>query len=284
MPNTINLPQGIQTMLDEVYKKESCTAVLNSSPSDLRPTQNVNEFCYPQLSVGGLGNYSRNSGYTSNAGVNLVWKTVQANYDRGTKIEVDVVDNQESFDIAFGKTAGVLMREHVAPEGDAFTFATIAGKTGITDMKPAGETFSKPEDLLASILEATVTMDEAEVPADQRYLFITPTNLKSVKALDTTKSREALDGFAGIVEVPQSRFNTAITLNATNGWAAAGKALNYMIIHKPAVIKYDKHVASDVIDPSANPDSDAYISKYRRYGVVDVYDNKLAGVVMHHKA
>ena len=284
MPNTINLPKGIQTMLDEVYKKEAVTSVLDSSPSDLRPTQNVNEFCYPQLSVGGLGNYSRNGGYTDNAGVNLVWKTVAANYDRGTKIEVDVVDNQESFDIAFGKTAGVLIREHVAPEGDAFTFATIAGTSGITDLAAAGVTYADGEALLKAILDATTAMDEAEVPSDQRYLFITPTLYKSVKALDTTKSREALDGFAGIIEVPGSRFNTAITLNATNGWSTSGKALNFMIIHKPAVIKYDKHVASDVIDPSANPDSDAYISKYRRYGVVGVYENKLAGICMSHKA
>ena len=33
-----------------------------------------------------------------------------------------------------------------------------------------------------------------------------------VKDLDTTKSREALDGFSSIVKVPQSRFYSAIDL------------------------------------------------------------------------
>ena len=75
MPNQITLPKGIQTILDEVYRKAAVTSVLNSSPSQIRPTQNVHEFCYPQMEVGGLGDYDRASGYTSNSGVNLVWKT-----------------------------------------------------------------------------------------------------------------------------------------------------------------------------------------------------------------
>ena len=65
MPNNVNLPKGFQTLLDEVYRKAACTAVLDSSPTDLKPTQNVNEFCYPQLEVGGLGDYDRARGYTS---------------------------------------------------------------------------------------------------------------------------------------------------------------------------------------------------------------------------
>ena len=57
-----------------------------------------------------------------------------------------------------------------------------------------------------------------------------------------------------------------------------------MIIHKPAIIKWDKHIASDAISPANNPNSDAYIIKYRKYGIVDVYQNKLAGIYLHHKA
>ena len=132
MPNQITLPQGIQTILDEVYRQAAVTSVLNSAPSQIRPTQNVHEFCYPQMEVGGLGDYDRASGYTSNSGVNLVWKTVEADYDRGTKIMVDSMDNQESFDLAFGQAANILLRDHVAPEGDAFAFAKIASLENIS--------------------------------------------------------------------------------------------------------------------------------------------------------
>ena len=38
-------------------------------------------------------------------------------------------------------------------------------------------------------------MDEDEVPEENRILYVTPTLLNSVMALDTTKSREALAAF-----------------------------------------------------------------------------------------
>lgn len=290
MPNQITLPQGIQTILDEVYRQAACTSVLDSAPSQVRPTQNVHEFCYPQMEVGGLGDYDRASGYTSNSGVSLVWKTVEADYDRGTKIMVDAMDNQESFDLAFGQAANILMREHVAPEGDAFTFAKIAALTGITNNTDSIEGGAQ---FLEAILTATTEMDENEVPEEQRYLFTTSTLLKSVKALDTTKSREALDGFAGIIKVPRGRFNTAIDLlsgrdgdEIAGGWKPSelSKPINFLIVHKPALIKFDRHIAGPtVISADQNPDADADIVKYRKYGVVDGYENKRAGIYLSHQ-
>lgn len=290
MPNQITLPQGIQTILDEVYRQAACTSVLDSAPSQVRPTQNVHEFCYPQMEVGGLGDYDRASGYTSNSGVSLVWKTVEADYDRGTKIMVDAMDNQESFDLAFGQAANILMREHVAPEGDAFTFAKIAALTGITNNTDSIEGGAQ---FLEAILTATTEMDENEVPDEQRYLFTTSTLLKSVKALDTTKSREALDGFAGIIKVSRGRFNTAIDLlsgrdgdEIAGGWKPSelSKPINFLIVHKPALIKFDRHIAGPtVISADQNPDADADIVKYRKYGVVDGYENKRAGIYLSHQ-
>lgn len=290
MPNQITLPQGIQTILGEVYRQAACTSVLDSAPSQVRPTQNVHEFCYPQMEVGGLGDYDRASGYTSNSGVSLVWKTVEADYDRGTKIMVDAMDNQESFDLAFGQAANILMREHVAPEGDAFTFAKIASLTGITNNTDSIEGGAQ---FLEAILTATTEMDENEVPDEQRYLFTTSTLLKSVKALDTTKSREALDGFAGIIKVPRGRFNTAIDLlsgrdgdEIAGGWRPSelSKPINFLIVHKPALIKFDRHIAGPtVISADQNPDADADIVKYRKYGVVDGYENKRAGIYLSHQ-
>lgn len=290
MPNQITLPKGIQTILDEVYRQAACTSVLDSAPSQVRPTQNVHEFCYPQMEVGGLGDYDRASGYTSNSGVSLVWKTVEADYDRGTKIMVDAMDNQESFDLAFGQAANILMREHVAPEGDAFTFAKTAALTGITNNTDSIEGGAQ---FLEAILTATTEMDENEVPDEQRYLFTTSTLLKSVKALDTTKSREALDGFADIIKVPRGRFNTAIDLlsgrdgdEIAGGWkpSVLSKPINFLIVHKPALIKFDRHIAGPtVISADQNPDADADIVKYRKYGVVDGYENKRAGIYLSHQ-
>lgn len=290
MPNNIQLAKNYTALLDEVYRQASVTADLTSDSSMMRAGANANEILYPQIEVGGLGDYDRNSGYT-NASVSVVWKTATFNYDRGAKIVVDTMDNQETFDIAFGMAGSTLQKEKVAPEADAFTFATIASTENISVATPV--TYASGEKFLEGLLEAKTVMDEDEVPEEGRLLYATPTLLNSVMALDTTKSREALAAFSVVKRVPQSRFYTAIDLmdGKSDGEelghykkADDGMDINFMVIHKPALIKFDKHIASDVIPPSMNPDSDGYISKYRKYGIVDVYKNKTAGIYMSHKA
>ena len=64
----------------------------------------------------------------------------------------------------------------------------------------------------------------------------------------------------------------------------AAKPINFMIIHKPAIIKHDKHVVSNIIPAASNPNADADIIKYRKYGLVDVYKNKVAGIYLSHQA
>ena len=290
MANTIALAKNYTSILDEVYCGASVTADLTSDNSMVRAGANANEIIYPQISVTGLGDYSRNSGYTQGS-VDLEWKTATFNYDRGTKISVDVMDDEESRDIAFTMAGAELMRTKVAPEADAFTFATLAGISGISKATPA--TYADATEFLQALIEAKNKMDEDEVPEEGRILYATPTLMNGVMALDTTKSREILNSFTIKKKVPQSRFYTAIDLldGKTVGEeaghyrkSATGKDINFMIIHKPAIIKYDKHTASDIIPASANPDADADISKYRKYGIVDVFKNKVAGIYLSHKA
>ena len=68
------------------------------------------------------------------------------------------------------------------------------------------------------------------------------------------------------------------------GKAADAKEINFLIIHKPAVIQFPKHIAPKIITPEANQDADAYKFGYRNVGIADLYQNKLAGVYLHHKA
>lgn len=289
MANTIALAKNYTSILDEVYCSASVTVDLTSDNTMVRAGANANEIIYPQISVSGLGDYSRNSGYTDGS-VNLEWKTAKFNYDRGTKISVDVMDNEESRDIAFTMAGAELMRTKVAPEADAFVFATLAGTTGISKATPA--TYANATEFLAALIEAKNKMDEDEVPEEGRILYATPTLMNGVMALDTTKSREILNSFTIKKKVPQSRFYTAIDLldGKTAGEEAGhykkateGKDINFMIIHKPAVIKFDKHTVSDIIPASSNPNADADISKYRKYGIVSVYQNKVAGIYMSCK-
>lgn len=286
MPNTLVLPKKYVANLDEVYKLASVTTDLTCDPTMVKAGANVGEILYPQISVSGLGDYDRNSGYTTGA-VDLKWKTSACNYDRGTKISVDVMDDQESEKLAFSQGGAELMRTKVAPEGDAFTFAVIAAVDGISKME--GETFSGASSFLNALLEAKNKMDEDEVPEEGRILYATPTLMNGIMALDTTKSREILNCFSIKKKVPQSRFYTSIDLlNGKSEDEELGhykksdiaKDINFMIIHKPAIMKYDKHIAKDIIPARLNMNSDADVLKYRKYGLVDVYKNKTAGIFL----
>ena len=289
MPNTITLSKNYTSLLDEVYKTACVTADLTSDPSMSRAGANANEIVYPQITVSGLGDYDRNSGYTTGA-VDLKWKTAAFNYDRGTKISVDVMDNEESRNLAFGMAGATLMREKAAPEADAFTFAVLAALDNIS--KTTG-TIENATQFIDALLTAWSKMDEDEVPQEGRILYATATMLNSVMALDTTKSREILGKFAVKKVVPQARFCTAIDLldGKSPGEelghykkAESGADINFMIIHKPAIIKFDKHIVSNIIPASTNADADADIVKYRKYGIVDAYANKRAGIYMNSKS
>lgn len=58
----------------------------------------------------------------------------------------------------------------------------------------------------------------------------------------------------------------------------AGAPINYMVVERSAVIKFDKHVASRVFSPDELEALDSYMMKYRKYGIVELLDNKLDGV------
>lgn len=287
----IELAKNYVDLLDEVYQNASCTADLAADAALVRAGGNAKTVLYPMISLNGLGDYDRNSGYTDGA-VDVSWTSIEFDYDRGTKISVDTMDNQESFDIAFGRAGAELIRTKVVPETDAYTFAKLAGTTGISKVS-AGVSYADGAAFLAALVAAQSQMDEDEVPYEGRILYTTPTLHNSVIALDTTKSREVLSSFSKIVKVPQKRFYTAIDLldgssegEEAGGYkkATAGKDINFMIVHKGAVVKIDKHTVSDVIAPSQNPNADSYILKYRKYGVVDVIKNKRAGIYLSHKA
>lgn len=141
-------------------------------------------------------------------------------------------------------------------------------------------------DVLQSLREITSAMDEQQVTTGSRYLFIAPT-LKGVlddySYANPTMSNRVPERFACVIEVPQVRFYTDIDLKSGDsefGYAkaATGKDINFVVVEKSAVIKFDKHVASRVFSPNELESLDFYMMKYRKYGIVELLDSKLDGV------
>ena len=291
MANAITLAQTFVPILDKVYKNASLTSVLDGNPELVRQGANYNELIIPKISMQGLGDYSRNGGYV-HGDVTLNNETVKCNFDRGRMFTVDNMDNMETVGIAFGQLGGEFLRTKVVPELDAFRFAQYAGTTGISKVgTPAA--LADGAAVIAALRAGVNKMDEDEVDPNSRYLFITPTLYGMIRDLDTTKSKEVLESFTGVVKVPQSRFYTAIDQydGTTSGEEGGGYVkdttngcdINFMIIEKSAVIQFEKHVAPKIITPEQNQNADAYKFGYRNVGIADVYENKVAGIYLHHK-
>lgn len=290
MPNVITKFKKYIDKLDDVYKQASVTADLDMDSTLVKAGANANEIVIPKMTMDGLGDYSRSSGYAQ-GDVNLTNETVAFNYDRGRKFSVDAMDDEETAGVAFGKLSAEFIRTKVVPEMDAFTFAQLAGTTGIS--KAVAGTYSTGADWLAALVAAQTKMDNDEVPAEGRILYITADGLNSIQALDTTKSREVLNSFSKIKKVPQSRFYTAIDLydgtssgEKAGGYikdATNGKDINFIIVQKDAIMKYPKHIVNKVIAPDVNQSNDGWMFFYRAYGLVDVYENKVAGIYLSNK-
>lgn len=287
MANTITLAKNYISMLDEVYRAASTADDLTSSGTIVREGANANEILVPKISMSGLRNYDRATGYKT-GNVKLEWETKKFEYDRGIIFNVDVMDDEETINTAFAKLGAELVRTMVVPEADAYTYAKICAVEGIGNANGSGETYENGEQVLDALVKGVTTLDEAGVPSSERYLKITPTLLRMAQNVKSYINMGIFDSFAKVTPVPQTSFYTKIDLlDEEAGYFkknSAGADLNFMIVHKPAIIKYDKHVTSNIISPDANQSADAYMLKYRKYGIVEAFDNKAAGIYISHKA
>jgi len=230
MPNNLALIQKYIALLDEVYKQASKTADLEAAAETIRQGNNTNEILIPKMDMDGLGDYSRTDGYADGS-VSLEWETKQFNYDRGRKFSVDAMDNEETAGLSFGRLSSEFIRTKVAPELDAWRFAVYASKAGTVK----SEALTTGETVCNAITVANNTLDEAEVDSEGRLLYITPTLMNVIDALDTYKSKEMLKKFSKIITVPQTRFYSAISLlsgksgttdETIGGYVKAGTAKN----------------------------------------------------------
>ena len=286
MANKIASARNYTGILDEVYQRASVSSVLNSPRRMVRAGRNAKEVMIPKIAVSGLGNYTRNVGYKTGS-IEFAYETKAFNYDRGIRLMADVMDVEEAGVMdCFVQAGAELQRTQVAPEADAFCFASIAGHQGV-ELDAEDLSAAEAGDVLKSLREVTNRMDEEQVSTGSRVLFVTPT-LKGVlddySLANPARSNRVLERFCAVVEVPQVRFYTKVDLNSGDadkfGYAraAAGRELNFLVVEKSAVIKFDKHVASRVFSPDELESLDSYMMKYRKYGIVELLDNKLAGV------
>jgi len=290
MANSIALAEKYLAVTDLVYKNESKTIDLDFANSEINFI-GANKADVFKLSMDGLGNYSRDTGYPKGS-VTGTWETLTLSKDRGAMLGVDRFDDEETLGQAFGKLAAEFERTQVVPEIDAYTFSKLYTETGNTVVSAAitvGTT-----DVPSLIDTGSQALDEAEVPREGRILYVSPKAYAGLKSKITrmlSNEREAVKAVEmyddmKVVVVPPSRFVSAITLNTGSGTfgfapTSGGYHINFMIVHPSAVKKAVKANLPKIFTPDVNQLSDQYLLDWRLYYDVFVLDNKDKGIYVH---
>lgn len=271
--STIYLPK-----LDQVYKNEAKTSILDGDETTVQKGLN-GELKVAKLDMDGLGDFDRSSGYTKGS-TKFVWETVKYDKERSQDLRIDRLDNQESLGLPFAKLSSEFVRTKVIPETDAARIAKIASVEGISEKE---EALNDGAGVVTALRACTNKMDEDEVSTENRILFITPTLKGMIDDLDTNKSKKVLERFSTVIEVPQTRMYTAVTLNdgkENYGYKKAEGAndINFLCVEKSAAV-----TAMDQFIKYFTPDEDQIaddnVFKYRNNNLYGhVYENKLAGV------
>lgn len=292
--NSIALAARYLPFLDEIYKAESKTAILDTLAERVQFT-GANTVNLYTLSTVGMGNYDRNAGFVP-GDVTGQWVPYVLETDRGRSYMIDALDNEESMGMAFGGLLSTVERQHVIPEVDAFRFAQYASGAAAGNIVAAN--IATGAAAVAAVDAATVALDNAEVPYEGRILFVNPTFYGYLKAGITrfVENRDpdinanvAYYNDMRVISVPQARFQSAIDLAAPTTSSAAGgfapdanaKAINFMIVHPSAVMQVMKHYVPRIFSPEQNQEADAWKLNLRYAHGAWVLSQKTNGIYVH---
>lgn len=292
--NVIQLAQNYVPLLDEIYKAESKTAILDTVSERVNFT-GANTVNIYTLNTVGMGNYDRNAGFVP-GDVNGTWQPYELETERGRSYMVDTLDNEESMGLAFGGLLGTVERQHIIPEVDAFRFAAYA--SGAAASQVVSASLSTGAAALAAIDAATAALDNAEVPYEGRILFVNPDIYGLIRGgltrfLQNGESdvdyNVTMYNDMRVISVPKPRFQSAITLNAPTTSAGAGgyapatsaAAINFMIVHPSAILQVMKHYVPRIFSPEQNQEADAWKLNVRYTHGAWVLSQKTNGIYVH---
>lgn len=251
----------------------------------------------PKMSVNGLANYNRDSGYNQGA-VTLAFETKTLTMDRGRQFLLDAMSVDETNFIA---SASAVMSEfqstQVIPEIDAYRYSKIY-ELAKTDH---GREYTPAVGTILSTLNSDIAMVQDAAGAADLVIIMPYTvaalldnSEKISRYIDTGNFRQGnvdvtVRTFNGIpvIRVPSVRMKTAYTFNdgttssqEAGGFApvAAAKQINWIICPRNVPIAVSKTDNFKIFEPSVNQKADAWLVQYRKFHDLWIKDNALSSI------
>lgn len=297
--NTMQYASVFMTELDKQLVEKSTTGWMEENARQVQYNGGA-EVKIPKMTMSGLGNYDRNSGFAQGA-VAVTYETRTLTQDRGRTFQLDAMDVDET---NFAATAGAVMREFqstkVIPEIDAYRYSKIYELAKAADKV---NTYTPAVDTIFEKLmnDITAVRDKAGECTE----IVIAMSAKTAGMLDLAKGGtnvlqsgffaqgkaeikvKEIDG-CPIIRVPSARFQTSYTFQdgvtkAEGGFAVAGDAkdINWIVMVKEAPVAISKTDVTRIFDPMTNQNANAWKIDYRKYHDLWITDNGMDGVLVN---
>lgn len=292
MANNVNYAKVFENQLMQKYNRELATSGLT--------TQGVNfvggnVVKLPFLTLAGYQNHNREGGFArGNVNNENMVKTLR--HDRSVEFFVDTMDVDETNQVlAATNLTNVFETEHAIPETDAYRFSQIVEQFENLGKTVDNRTLSN-DNIFTIFDEYMQNMDDAEVPANGRILYITPKVDKMFgqasemvrfmrvsnreKGNKVNRTIRTLDEVQ-VVVVPSSRMRSAY--NFENGFVPTGdsRQIHMMLVHPNSVIAVNKHSYIKLWTPGSHTRGDGYLYQNRQYQDCFVIDTRANGIAIN---
>ena len=296
--NTMQYASVFMTELDKQLVEKSTTGWMEDNAKQVQYNGGA-EVKIPKMTMSGLGDYDRNSGFVQGA-VAVTYETRTLTQDRGRTFQLDAMDVDET---NFAATAGNVMREFqstkVIPEIDAYRYSKIyelaeaAGKAN-TYTPAANSIFETLMNDITAVRDTAGECEEIVIAMSAKVAGMLDlakggTNVLQSGYFEQGKAEikvKEIDG-CPIIRVPSVRFKTAYTFldgaeNTEGGFAAAegAKDINWIVMVKNAPVAISKTDVTRIFDPMTNQNANAWKIDYRKYHDLWIMDNGMDGMMV----
>lgn len=215
----INLVTQFQPYVDEIFTKESKKELVTNQDFDWTGAHTIKVY---KISTGTMNDYDRagtgsgakGSRYGAVQSLDATTEEFTLKNDRSFTFAIDKLDTDETAQQLAGASAlARQQREVVIPEVDSYVYGVMAAGAGT---KPKAVALT-PENIYDEITKGTNTLDNAEVPDENRVIIVSPDVYRLMKKskdivmetdIDTQLRKQGvvsnLDG-ASVIKVPAGR-------------------------------------------------------------------------------
>lgn len=277
-PYAINYAPDYDDALNGVITQDMVTGILDT------PSQNINwltakTFMLANRSTGGLMEHGRGKGYNPNV-LNVTDEPLTLMHDRDSEWYVDVMDEAETArKLQMGSVLNQFVREHVAPERDAYNLmklANYAAQAGnsTTEQITSANVFAvinritgqmRSNGMANTVLYVSSAVMDAISNSDefQRVFVVNP---GTIAETNITTRIGTYNGFRFVEVWDSNRMYNAF--NFTQGFQpipTVSQPINILGVYTPKVISVVRHNSIYMHAPGAVGQGDGWLLQYRIY-------------------